>query len=359
MNPSALIPAPDPLQVPWGWFQALLTLTLFLHILVMNVMFGTAVIAFVNLFRSAGETDSLARDVSGKLPFAIAFTVNFGIAPLLFVQVLYGHFMYTSSVLMANFWLMVIPLLIAAYYLAYIFSYRYDSLKSGRVVLIGGVVFMLLMIGFMMSNNFTLMQRPAAWLRYFDNPNGTLLNLADPTIFPRFFHFMTAAIAIGGLATALYYEFKKRKGDPEAAARVATGCRWFGYATIVNFGFGFWFFGSLPQEVFTVSTLSGRFMAILLPTAITLGILAVIASLRGRVLRTLFTVLPAVFAMILVRDLVRVAYLRPYFSVTELPRAYQYSPMLLFLLFLVGGILLVAWMLRLTWKSSEKEEVQP
>ena len=59
MNPAALIPTPDVLPVPWGWFQVLLLLTLFLHILLMNVMLGTAVIALVNLAISGTPTLSL------------------------------------------------------------------------------------------------------------------------------------------------------------------------------------------------------------------------------------------------------------------------------------------------------------
>ena len=108
MDPAALIPTPDVLPVSWGWFQLLLIITLFLHIILMNVMLGTGIIAFVNNFRGDSDSDPLTRTISQKLPFVIAFTVNFGIAPLLFAQVLYGHFFYTSSVLMANFWLFVI-----------------------------------------------------------------------------------------------------------------------------------------------------------------------------------------------------------------------------------------------------------
>ena len=52
---------------------------------------------------------------------------------------------------MANFWLFVIGLLITSYYLAYIFNYKYDSLKSGRILLLGFSVTAMLLIGFLMS----------------------------------------------------------------------------------------------------------------------------------------------------------------------------------------------------------------
>jgi hypothetical protein len=108
----------------------LLIITLFLHIILMNVMLGTGIIALVNHFRRGSDSEPLTREIAGKLPFAIAFTVNFGITPLLFVQVLHGHFFYTSSVLMANFWLFVIAFLISGYYMAYIYDYKYDALQG-------------------------------------------------------------------------------------------------------------------------------------------------------------------------------------------------------------------------------------
>lgn len=358
MDPSALIPTPDTLPVSWGWFEFLLIITLFLHIILMNVMLGTGIIAFVNNFQSNTESDPLARIISRKLPFAIAFTVNFGIAPLLFVQVLYGHFFYTSSVLMANFWLFVIGFLIFGYYMAYVYDYKYDALQGSRVSVIGLSVFSMLTIAFLMSNNFTMAQNPEVWTRYFESPTGFLLNLADPTFFPRYLHFMTAAIAVGGMSIGLYFELKRRRGDQEAAKWVRYGCNWFGYATIVNFGFGFWFFGSLPQQARDTSTFVGIMITLLLFAGVTLSGLAVVYSLRGKIFPMLYSALLTVFFMIMIRDLVRVAYLKPYFSVSDLIVVPQYSPLVFFLAFFIGGLFLVHWMFKRALKALENKEVQ-
>lgn len=358
MDPSALIPAPDALQVPWGWFQLLLNITLFLHLILMNVMLGTGIIALVNHFRSPEHENPLCHAIAGNLPFAIAFTVNFGVAPLLFVQVLYGNFLYTSSVLMAVFWLSVIGLLILGYYAAYLYKYKYESLGGARVVVTGLTVTALLLIGFFMSNNFTLMQRPDTWSRYFENPSGTLLNLADPTLFPRYFHFMTAAIAVGGLSIALYYEFRLRKGEDTAGQWIRYGLKWFGIATIINFGYGFLLFGTLTDLVLNTASFTGILIGLLLLPVIALGALSVIFSFQGRTMPTLYTALPTIFIMILVRELVRVAYLNPYFSITEMPRDFQYSPFLVFLIFFAAGLALLAWMLRLVWRTYNNGEAR-
>ncbi len=130
MDPALLLPSPDAIPVPWGWFQALLLFTFFCHILLMNVMLGTACIALSGHFSRGGERGADSHRLAGVLPFTIAFAVNFGVAPLLFVQVLYGQFVYVSSILMARFWLAVIALLIASYSLAYLYKYRYDRLGA-------------------------------------------------------------------------------------------------------------------------------------------------------------------------------------------------------------------------------------
>ena len=81
-------------------------------------------------------------------------------------------------------------------------------------------------------------------------------------------------------------------------------------------------------------------------------------SLRGKILPALYTSLPTVFLMILIRALVRAAYLKPYFSLSDLKVAPQYSPLVLFLLFFVGGIVLVYWMFKFALKALDKKEVR-
>jgi hypothetical protein len=62
--------------------------------------------------------------------------------------------------------------------------------------------------------------------------------------------------------------------------------------------------------------------------------------------------------MIIMRDLVRVAYLRPYFSLADLKMVPQYSPMLVFLVIFAGGLWVIYWMLKLAWRTITSREVQ-
>ncbi len=358
MVPVTLIPTPDAIPVHWGWFQLLLLLTFFIHILLMNIMIGTIMIACLRHLRKPLEQPLLCRDIADNLPFSIALAVNFGVAPLLFVQVLYGHFTYASSILMAPLWLSIVGILIAGYYGAYLYKYKYTKMADSKMLLTGFISITLLLIAFLFCNNFTLMLHPESWNRYFDHPKGLLLNLDDPTLIPRYLHFMISSLAVGGLAIALYYRRQQIQGNPEAEQWIQHGCQWFGYATFANFGVGFWFYGTLPVRVIQTGSFPGAMLSICMILGAVSAIIAAIYGLRQRVMPALYYLLGALFFMILTREFLREAYLKPWFSLSDLQVASSYSPLFLFLLFFGGGVLLIFWMLKIAWQIDQNREVQ-
>jgi hypothetical protein len=205
-----------------------------------------------------------------------------------------------------------------------------------------------LLIAFIFVNNMTLMQEPARWTRYFDNPGGLLLNLQDPSLFPRYLHFIFSSTAVAGLGLALYGDWQMRRGNEEKAAMRKLGLHWFLFSTLAQIGVGLWFFKALPPHV---RSFSGSVPAWLFTLFLSLSILTTLLSLvfaLGRKVRAtaLMTLVTIVF-MVGVREIVRVQYLAPYFSLSDLQVVPQYSPMLLFLLFFAGGIALIWYMVRL------------
>ena len=94
------------------WFEVLLIFTFFIHMILMNFILGGSLLTVWDMLRG-----KLEKKASGSIPTLIALTVNFGVPPLLFVQVMYGHLFYSSSVMVAVPWILVIPILIlvAAY----------------------------------------------------------------------------------------------------------------------------------------------------------------------------------------------------------------------------------------------------
>ena len=124
---------PIPLPAPVWLFKTLHVLTLSLHFVVMQAFLGGIFVATIlcacsgtNVLRK-GAAAVLAR----RLPILITFVINFGVPPLLFTQVLYGPFLYTSSELIGVYWFAVIFLLMACYWLLYKFA---DGADKGRQV---------------------------------------------------------------------------------------------------------------------------------------------------------------------------------------------------------------------------------
>ena len=352
MEAVSLIPVPDVLQVHWFWLHLLLTLTTFLHFVAMNIMLGTGFIALSLPFWRGNDIMPLNGHIAKTLPYSIAFTINLGVAPLLFLQVLYGQFFYTSSILMAVYWLSIVGLLIVSYYSAYIYRLIDDRVGMGRLF-IGASVLLLLVVAFLFNNNVSIMQMPEVWTRYFSDRTGWLLNFSDPALIPRYLHFIASAVAIGGLAIALYFEILKRRGATDGDDWIKLGCKWFTVATIINFGIGFWFLGALPEIAYNASTLGGKIFFILMVGSIATIIPSVVSAQTGRIIPATAWALATILLMTLARDVLRLTYLKPYFSLSDLPTASQYSPFLVFLLAVVGGGFLITWMLKTVWNAKE------
>lgn len=342
MDPALLIPSPDALPVPWHWFQILLIPCLAIHLLFMNALLGTCIIGWIFNLRAAGPGLDIARRAGQKLPFFMAFTINFGVAVLLFVQVLYGHLFYTSSILIGAWWLSALGLVLLAYAAAYRVDLKFDA--PARRVIWTLMVLALLLVGFVFVNNLTLMQDPGAWSRYFNNPGGTLLHGGDATLVPRYLHFVIASVAVAGLALAVLDRHRP-------AARTNRFMHWFTGATALQFVIGGWFLLRLPPHVRLALT-GGDTRATALFAAAFLGFLLSLAFGSKRLVwPSVAAVVFTVLAMVLVRDTVRTLYLLPYFKVEHLTAHAQYSPMLVFAGFVMLGIVAVFYMVRLYLKG--------
>jgi hypothetical protein len=352
MDAVSLIPTPDALQVHWFWLHLLLTLTTFLHFVAMNFMLGAGFIAFAAPFWRGNDILPLNAHIAKTLPYSIAFTINLGVAPLLFLQVLYGQFLYTSSVLMAVYWLSIVGLLIISYYAAYVYRLIDDKSGLGRLF-IGAAFLLLLGVAFLFSNNASIMQMPEVWSRYFSDRTGWLLNFNDPALIPRYLHFIASAVAIGGLGIALYFEIRKRRGATDGDEWIKLGSNWFMVATIINFGFGFWFLGALPEAAYDPATLKGKIFFIMIVGSVVTIIPSIAYAQAGKIIPATVWALATILLMTLARDVLRLTYLKPYFSLSDLPRVPQYSPFIVFLLAFVGAIYLVGWMLKKVWNTKE------
>lgn len=346
MDPARLIPAPEAIPSPWGWFEALLLLTFALHIIFMNLTLGSAIIALVG--RATGRQLDLARKLGHRLPTFLALTVNMGVAPLLFVQVLYGQFLYTSSVLMAGWWLSAIATVILGYYALYVHDAKAESAPGLSRLALSLSVGFLLYTGFLLSNNMTLMLRPEAWTAYVQNPRGSLLNLSDPTLWARYAHMMLAAPAVAGLYVALLGE-KHRRPD-----WVEHGLSWFSRLTMAQVLVGGWLLMALPQPVLLAFMGRDPLATGVLALGVLLGLGALYTATRKKTALTVGLTLAALALMVLTRDQVRLLTLAPHFSPASLPVTAETTPLAMFVVSLVVGLAAIAYMLKVYAKSAPK-----
>lgn len=346
-----ILPTPDTIPVHWLWFQVLLTFTFILHLLFMNMILGGSLLTLWDLFKRK-KTDQ----ESHELPTILALTINLGVPPLLFVQVIFGHFFYSSSVMMAVFWILVIPILILAYYAAYIFSRQIDKKPVlAKVSLITATVF-LLYIAFMFVNNSTMAIQPDKWSNYFQHPGGTMLNWSDASLWPRYLHFIVAAVAIAALMKAAWnHFFNKSLSAEEKEKRVKGQLRIFGFATMFQFIIGTWFWLAMPNAV-TKAFMGGNLVATLLMIIVWISALLIIFfAIRGKFLKAFIQGIFQVVLMAVVREISRSEYLSGLFKPSELINVHQVSPLIVFLLIFIIGLLLLYFMYQLTLTPKSKE----
>ena len=354
-----LIPAldPNPLPAPYWVCKLLLVGTFFLHILAMNLLLGGGVLALAAKWssRKSDLGHRLFFDVARKVPSLLAATITLGIAPLLFVQVIYGQFFYTSSILLAWPWFLILVYVTLAYYGFYYASLQGEK-QPGRAVKVFLLsVLLIVAVGFTLSNNLTLSQTPSRWgAKYFADPAAWNLNLSEPTLIPRFLHFFTAAVAVGGLLLVLI-AWAKWHQDAEYARYVfQIGGRSVRFATMAQFLVGLGFVISLPPDL-RMLFFGGNPLATLLLIA---GIVAAMGAIyvMAEALRTenvrragrYVTGLTAaiILSMSVIRDLLRDAYLKRDFHPQQFVVKTQWSVLPVFLALFVAGAILWFVMLK-------------
>jgi hypothetical protein len=335
--------------MPPGALKALLLATFTLHLMAVNLGVGGSLIMAAHALRGRPRDRELVRRFAPMLPAAVTFAITLGIAPLLFVQLTYGPYFYTASVLTAVPWLALMFLLMAGYTLLYRFvgaaASEHHRAASG---LLGSLL--LLSVGLMLVNVTTLSLRPDLWAAHAAaSLHGLRMNTADPTLWPRFLHMAAGIVAVAGLFLAAWGARRDH-----AHARSA-GLRWFLGATASQAAWGAWLLLQQPRALLDL-LLDGRSApSLTMWISITLGTLALFmaipASEEGAPARALWPPLglglASVLGMILLRDQLRDASLAAYgFHPGALPHRTDWLSLGVFGLVLAGLALLLVVLLR-------------
>lgn len=357
MDSAQLIPTPEAIPAPAWIFQVLDIVTFSLHILLINVLIGSILIV---LFSKQGKVSGLNREysLSNKIPTLFALGINLGIAPLLFLQVIYGQFIYSSSILMALFWILVIPALIIAYYGSYIFYKKSQKTPILARCALAVSFLLVLYIAFTFVNNMTLMVQPGKWISYFSNNRGTILNLNDPAFFPRYAHFLVASVAIGGLFSAIVWNFRKKQGKKNCDKWIKKGLSIFAIFTCLQVFVGIWFLLELPQNYMLAFMGSNMVFTIILSLGIILTAGVLFYAFRGKLMATIIHLFAIIITMVISRANLRTLYLSEYFTLDQLEISPQYDVMILFFSVFIAGLLIVTFMIKMIIANKEGEAMK-
>lgn len=201
------IPRDIPLDLPLDrlLLQGLIIILFLLHILFVNIMLGTSILAVV--FEIMGlrrpDFDTLAHKVASTITVNKSMAVVLGVGPLLAINVMYTMHFYSANALTGNGWIMIVPLVALAFLIGYAYKYSWQALSraKGLHIALGSMAALLfLVIPFIFLANINLMLFPERW----DQVNGFLSSLALPNVLPRYLHFILASFAVSGLFLLIY-----------------------------------------------------------------------------------------------------------------------------------------------------------
>ncbi|MBZ5561436.1 MAG: hypothetical protein LAP13_03345 [Acidobacteriia bacterium] len=348
MNPVIPAPVPIPLPAPVWLLEFLLVFTFVLHVVAMNFLAGGVMMLTLSSFLGRHDLQhrEFARRAARAMPPVVAFTITLGVAPLLFLQLVYGQLFYTSSVLMAWSWLAVVFFVLLGYYGVYWFSLQQDELGARAPWVILATTVLFVFVAFIFSRNMTLMLRPQDFYPlHLRHEVGSVLGPVTAPGLARLLHFLVGAAAVAGLGVALLARTWRTEAPELAVWARAYGVKWFMAGTGVEFLVGLWFLFGLPQDIRAMFLGGDRLATALLVIAVVLAMLAMVAAKRS-LAAACVAIVGTLSLMAVIRHLVRVAYLRPYFDPRTLPVQGQWFVFVLFALLLVGGLATVAWMLR-------------
>lgn len=344
---------------PYWLLVGLKVLGFTLHISMMHLWFAGLILALGWRASRHEYARKLGARLLNQLPLIIALGINFGIVPLLFMQVSYYRAFYPATILMAWPWLAVIALLIVAYYGVY---YYVVGLRHGHMTRLhywagwlSAACFML--IGFIFSTAMHLLTHVEAWPELWRQTSvgGAPLGIAlpvEPGSVARWAMMLGLAITTVAVWTAVdagLFAGRESADYRRWAGRVGAPLYLAGLVLYAVAG-SLYVFRSWPAEL-QQTMFSGGHLALTVLTAIGPGLplLLVLAAARGATpwLAVLAGVAQfgALGLQAISRQVVQNLKLAPHLVVSADRPNYQWDVLILFLVLFAAGIALIIWMI--------------
>ena len=326
------LPIYEFLSAPIQLVTVLHLLTLSLHFLAMNLLLGGIIIVLTAVFRKRWDDPTLVK-FARVFPVAMAATVTLGVAPLLFLQLVYHRQVYAATIVSGWFWLLVPAAAMVAYYAIYRASGRGE--KTGKLSVPALLVALagLLYISLVYSSVFTMAERPKLIHDlYANDQSGWVWNPATGDYLLRWLHMIIGAITVGG-----YWIGALGKDSPAA---YQTGKRFFVTGFVLAAITGGAYLMTVPALLHTraIWVLSAGVL-------LTLGALHLFFKKSFCAAGVLL--LGSMLAMVYARHMVRLLRLADTYRPDSMRFAPQWGPFLMFLICFVVVLAVVAYMVRL------------
>ncbi|MGQ9504446.1 MAG: hypothetical protein ACUVQG_11050 [Thermogutta sp.] len=352
-----------PLPAPIWFVQFFKVLGFVLHMIPMNLWL-VGMLLTVILYRWEGYPRRWATRLGRQMPVIVAFGVNLGIVPLLFIQVAYPWAFYPATILTAWFWLAIIGLLLLAYYGVYIFTFGISD-ETATVPIwrfaagwIAALLFVILAVLF--SNGMSLMAASERWKAIWTAhqiagaATGTGHNFGDASLWHRWSMVLGMALMTTAVWSLVDASFFDRRGTSEYRRWLAQFCLVIGIiGAVVYAGAGTGYvFGNWPQNVFSYMWSGWRLPLTLLtgasPALVVLALLwtKIHGISRGNALVASLAQLIVLATNAVSRQLVQNLELTPLVSISQLTAKPDWGPMAMFLVSFGVGVVIVGWMLR-------------
>ena len=331
-----------PLPAPIFILKCLLYLTFFLHAILFSLVLGGSLIIAIYVFKGKEKHLLISKQMASRLPYLMAFTITFGIAPLLFIQSIYPILFYNSALNFSTPFLLVLLNVFISYVLIYIGTKNWEKLKKwkGLIYLLVGVLLSFVM--FVYNNIFAFLEEAK------DNPllfrvnrSGFDFYTESPTLLPRFLHFFFASFALGGLWVAIWGTMKLKKEPEQGRWQYRSGATNFASATLLVILSGVWWFFAIPQETTKIVMGKNIILTILFGLLVISSVVSFIFALLGlNSIKPDFFLKVAgylsainIFFMIILRDVLRDENLKGVMNFAEMKVRFNGIAFLFFVLF--------------------------
>lgn len=228
---NAPIPRDIPLPLPAGegLLELLLIVSFVAHIVFVHLMLGGSVFSLICQIKGLKEPvfEKVAYFIMRTITVNKSLAVVMGVAPLLLINTLYAPQFYTSSALIGDAWMSVIPLVIVAFLIAYAHKFWWNHFVNLSELHIGIALMetlLFLTIPLIFMTNVNLMLFPERW----PDVKGFFSAMLLPNVIQRYLHFVTASVLFGALFLAwLSGRPRFAQETNESASRIAEVRRFF------------------------------------------------------------------------------------------------------------------------------------